>query len=122
MDCRDCRGVPVSNADSHLVAVLERCLDQSLAFVGDPVAEIDAVLRDNPGFIMGHCFKAGMLTQAMEVRIYRDMLASVEAAEGLADKANDREKGHIAALRAWVDGDFLRSGPALGAGGYLLSA
>ena len=106
MDCHDCRGVPVSNADQDLVAILERCLDQSLAFVGDPIADIDAVLRDNPGFIMGHCFKAGMLTQAMEVRIYRDILASVKAAERLIDKANDREKGHIAALLAWVDGDF----------------
>jgi tetratricopeptide (TPR) repeat protein len=42
----------------------------------------------------------------METRIYDDMLASVVAAEALRDKANDRERGHIAALRDWVDGDF----------------
>lgn len=106
MACHDCRGLPVSNANPEIVSALERCMEDTLAFTGDPVAAIDEVLSDHPGFIMGHCFKAGMLTQAMEVRIYGDMLASVEAAEALIDQANDREKGHIAALRAWVEGDF----------------
>ena len=55
---------------------------------------------------MGHCFKAAMLTQAMETRIYDEMLAHLRAAEALADRANDRERGHIAAIRAWSDGDF----------------
>ena len=106
MTLRDCRGVPISADSQDLVDTLDRCHDDSLAFRGDPVADIDAVLAQHPKFVMGHCFKAGMLSQAMEVRIYRDMLASVEAAEALSDDANDREKGHIAALRAWVDGDF----------------
>ena len=63
-------------------------MEDALAFTGDRVAAIDEIPGDHPGFIMGHCFKAGMLTQAMEVRIievriYDDMLASVEAAEAL---------------------------------------
>ncbi len=106
MGLTDCRGVPVSCDDPALIEALDRCHDDSLAFRGDPVAGIDEVLRDHPDFIMGHCFKAGMLTQAMETRIYDDMVASVEAAEALLPKANDREAGHVAATRAWIDGDF----------------
>jgi tetratricopeptide (TPR) repeat protein len=102
----DCRGVPVSTDDQSLINFLDQCLDTALAFDGDSVADISRLLTDHPEFIMGHCFKAGMLTQAMEVRIYDEMLASVEAAEAMADRANDRERGHIRALRAWVDGDF----------------
>ena len=103
---RDCRGVAVSTSDRLLVEALDRCHEQSLCFSGNPVAEISDILRDAPDFVMGHCFKAGMLTQAMETRIYDELVASVKAAEGLVAHANERERGHIGALRKWVDGDF----------------
>ncbi|MEE8535309.1 MAG: tetratricopeptide repeat protein [Kiloniellales bacterium] len=102
----DRRDVPVSTDSQAALDGLEAAHWESLEFAGDPVAAIDRVLVEHPDFIMGHCFKAGVLTQAMEVRIYEDMVASLEAAESLADKANDRERGHLAAIRAWVDGDF----------------
>jgi len=102
----DSRGVPVSCTDGELIVALDRAQEQSLAFFGDAVAGVNEVLDADPDFVMGHCFKAGMLTQTMETRIYNEMLASVEAAERLSANANDRERGHIAALRAWVDGDF----------------
>ena len=106
MSTRDSRGIALSNASAAAVAALDACLEDCLAFRGDPVARMDAVLDEHPDFIMGHCFKAGLLTQSMETRIYRDMVASVEAAERLAARANEREQRHIAAVRAWIDGDF----------------
>ena len=106
MSLLDCRGVPHSTDDRRALERLEAAHEDGLNFVGDPVAAIDEVLAEHPNFVMGHCFKAGMLTQAMETRIYDDMLASVVAAEALSSHANERERGHIAALRAWVDGDF----------------
>lgn len=106
MNCVDCRGLTVTCSDPAAIEGLERAHERLLVFDGDAVGTIDAVLKDHPDFIMGHCFKAAVLTQAMETRIYKDMLAAVEAAESLKDKANDRELGHIAAVRAWVDGDF----------------
>lgn len=106
MGLLDCRGVEVSTDDRRQIDALEAAHEESLTFQGDAVASISSVLDDHPDFVMGHCFKAGLLTQAMETRIYDDMLASVQAAEALKDKANDRERGHITALRAWVDGGF----------------
>lgn len=103
---RDCRGVPVSYRDRAAIEGLERAHECALAFRGDAIAEIDRVLAEHPGFVMGHLFKAGWLSQAMETRIYGSMVAAVEAAEALAAKANDRERGHLAAMRSWLKGDF----------------
>ncbi len=106
MSLSDCRGVPLSCTDPEQVAALEPLLEDFCAFRGDPVAGASAILEAHPDFIMAHIFKAALLTQAMETRIYDEMLASVVAAEGLWARANERERGHIKALRAWVDGDF----------------
>ena len=106
MSGSDIRGVPVSTSDPVCLDLLERALEAVNAFHGDPVALIDEALAHDPRFVMGHVFKAALLTQAMETRIYADMVRHLEAAEALAAGANDRERGHIAAIRAWVEGDF----------------
>lgn len=106
MGVTDCRGVPLSTDNPFLARALDRAIEDANAFAGDPIADIRALLQEHPDFIMGHCFVAGMLTQAMETRIYDCMVAALAAAERLAHLANDRERGHMAAVRAWVDGDF----------------
>lgn len=102
----DCRGVPVSYCDATAIDGFERALECTLAFRGDAIAEIDAVLDAHPDFVMGHLFKAAWLTQAMETRIYDEMVASVRRAEELSGQANDRERGHLAAVQCWIHGDF----------------
>ena len=102
----DCRGVPVSYTDRGAIEALERAHECALAFRGDAIAAIDRVLAEHPGFVMGHLFKAGWLSQAMETRIYDDMVAAVAAAEALSGSANDRECGHLEAMRRWLKGDF----------------
>lgn len=106
MTGRDFRGVPVSYDNAEAIAALEAAHEDTLAFQGDAIGKIEAVLKEHPSFVMAHCFKAAWLTQAMETRIYGEMVRSVEAAEALIARANDRERGHIKAVRAWVEGDF----------------
>ncbi len=55
---------------------------------------------------MGHCLRGGMMAVAAEKAAEPFLRESVEAAEALAGNANERERGHIAALRLWLDGDF----------------
>ena len=102
----DIRGVPVSYQDQSAIDGLERAIEMSLSFRGDAIAEIEAVLQEHPDFIMGWLFKAAWLTQAMETRIYGEMVAAMEEAERRLGTANDREKGHYEAVKAWVHGDF----------------
>ena len=103
---QDPRGVPVSYSNADAIEGLELAIETSLSFRGDACAVIDAVLEEHPDFIMAWLFKAGWLTQAMETRIYPDMVAALGEAEKRIAKANDREKGHFAAVKAWVQGDF----------------
>jgi tetratricopeptide (TPR) repeat protein len=102
----DPRGVPVSCAESGAIEGLEKALEMALAFRGDAIAQIDQVLDEHPNFIMGWLFKAGWLTQSMETRIYPDMVAAAAQAEKRLATANQRERGHFAAVEAWMQGDF----------------
>ena len=102
----DTRGVPVSYGDKSAIDGLELAVQTSLSFRGDAIAVIDETLKAHPDFIMGWLFKAGWMTQAMETRIYSEMVDALKQAEKHLSKANDREKGHYEAIHAWVNGDF----------------
>jgi len=102
----DIRGIPVSNASQSAIEGLDRAIEMALAFRGDAIAEIDTVLEEHPDFMMGWLFKAAWLTQAMETRIYKMMVDAFDNAGKHMKNVNDREKGHYAAVKAWVHGDF----------------
>ncbi|MBY8976980.1 tetratricopeptide repeat protein [Rhodobacteraceae bacterium NNCM2] len=102
----DCRGVPISYHDQRAIEGLERAHHCSLVFRGDAIAEIDKVLAEHPQFIMAHLFRAAWMTQAMETRIYDEMVRSFENAAALSARANNREMGHLAAVKKWINGDF----------------
>jgi hypothetical protein len=63
---------------------------------------------------MGHCMRAGLMLMAAEKSAQPELRRSVEAAEALASAANDRERGHTTATRAWLDGDFHRAAELYG--------
>jgi len=102
----DIRGIPVSHNNSAAIDGLDRAIEMAFGFRGDAVAEIDAVLNEHPGFIMGWLFKAAWLAQTMETRIYDLMVEAHEKASKHMANANDREKGHYEAVDAWIHGDF----------------
>ena len=102
----DVRGVPISYGNQDAIDGLELAIETSLSFRGDAIAVIEKTLEEHPDFIMGGLFKAGWMTQAMETRIYSEMVGALKEAEKRLSKANDREKGHYEAVHAWVNGDF----------------
>jgi tetratricopeptide (TPR) repeat protein len=105
----DKRGNPVSYADRRAIEALDQACDLLHAYQADPLAAVDRIIGDHPGFAMAHAFRAGALATATDKAFEPEMIKSVAAAEALAPKANDRERRHIAAVRAWLDGDWERA-------------
>lgn len=106
MALTDSRDVPVSTDNANSLACYERALDLLNGYFLDPLAEIEGALADDPDFVMGHCLRGGMMAVAAEKAAEQFLRESVEAAENLARHANERERGHITALRFWLNGDF----------------
>jgi tetratricopeptide (TPR) repeat protein len=103
---RDARGVPVSTNDPACLAAYERAQDLLHRYAGNPIAAIDEALARDPGFALGHAFKAAAILIATERPLEPELRAAVEAGEAVAASAGERERRHLAAARAWLDGDF----------------
>ena len=102
----DQRGNPVSYGVQTAIDSLDRVCDMLHAYQADPLAEVDKIIADHPDFAMAHAFRAGALATATDKAFEPEFIKSVQAAERLSSKANERERMHIDAVRAWRDGDW----------------
>jgi tetratricopeptide (TPR) repeat protein len=104
----DKRGNPVSYASQDAIDRFDQVCDKLHAYQADPVGEVDAILAEHPDFALAHAFRAGAFATATDKVFEDEALKSLRAAEALAPKANERERLHIAACRAWLDGEWER--------------
>ncbi|HUT48435.1 MAG TPA: tetratricopeptide repeat protein [Alphaproteobacteria bacterium] len=114
MPTTDIYGAEHSTDNANSIERYQEAVNLLLGFFNDPVEVIDQALAEDPGFVMGHCFKAGLLTTFTEKSVEPDLIASLKSAEALAGNANERERMHMTAARAWAEGDFTRSGRLYG--------
>jgi tetratricopeptide (TPR) repeat protein len=115
MSLTDIRGCPVSTDNPDALAAYEGAVELLHGYFGNPLAAIDAALDRDPGFVMGQCLRAALAVMAAEKAALPILATSVQAAEAAAGGANARERGHIAAARAWLDGDLERAVALYGA-------
>jgi tetratricopeptide (TPR) repeat protein len=109
MSLTDVRGVPVSTTNQASLEKYERAADLFLGYFNDPFATIDSALAEDPEFIMGLCLRAALIVSATDRNFEPELKSTVERLEALAPKANDRERQHMAAARAWLNGDYAGS-------------
>ncbi|MBE2263906.1 MAG: tetratricopeptide repeat protein [Burkholderiaceae bacterium] len=102
----DQRGNPVSYGHQAAIDALDQAMDRLHAYQADPLAAVDQILVEHPDFAMAHAFRAGMLATATDKAFESELIRSLQAALALAPKANDRERMHIFATRAWLAGDW----------------
>jgi len=115
MNLQDRRGVPVSTSNRRALDRYEDAIELFHSYFNDPLAAIDGALAEDPDFVLGHCFKAGLMLSATDKVAEAALEQSVAATEALWDGANERERGHISAARAWAQGRFDRAVELYGA-------
>jgi tetratricopeptide (TPR) repeat protein len=101
----DIRGNPLS-CSSAAARRLDGAIAKFHAYQADPIAEVDALLAEEPDCVMGHAFRAGILATTTDKAFDGELQASLAAAERLAPRANAREAAYIAAVRQWSDGKY----------------
>jgi tetratricopeptide (TPR) repeat protein len=109
MTLHDSRGLAVSSTNTASLEQLERATTLSASYYMDPLATIDAALVADPDFVAGHCLRAALAVMSTERGALPMLEESVAAIEAAGARANQRERMHAAAARAWLDGDFERS-------------
>ena len=106
---QDIRDVPVSSSSREAVDAFDRAVAESVLYIGDPVASAEAALEADPDFIPAQALIAMYNLLGNARPGLPAALAAIERAEAAAGRANARERGLIAALRAWYEGDFNRA-------------
>lgn len=106
MSLLDCRGLAVSTHNRKSLQAYEQALELSASYFLDPLAVIESALEEDPSFATGHCLRAALMIMTTDKNFEPVLAQSIEAIEALGRRANERERAHAAAARAWLQGDF----------------
>ncbi len=101
----DIRGNPLS-CSAAAATRLDGAIAKFHAYLADPIADIDAMLVEEPDCVMGHAIRACILATATDRAFDAELQSSLAAAERLAPRANAREGAYIAAARHFAAGDL----------------
>lgn len=104
----DHRGLALSCGSQESIDGYEQALIALHSYSGDPLKLIDDTLANDPDFFTGHAFRAALFVTAGDRRGVAELERSVKAAEALMARGygNERERAHIAAAQAWLEGRF----------------
>jgi tetratricopeptide (TPR) repeat protein len=83
----------------------ERALDLMVRHRGDPSAEVERLLADDPGYVPAHCLRAALIVLADAAPRRPTLAASLAVIEAARPDTNDPARRHAAAARAWLEGD-----------------
>src|SRR3712207_53904 len=104
---RDARGEPMIVGDAAASPErFEAALGDVVRFAGDPIGKIEAALAADPLLVLWHLLRAHTFLFALQPGFGAKAAASIAAAEALAGQANERERLHLAAAKAWGGGDL----------------
>ena len=105
----DLHGLPLTAPSDAAAAGFDETLRRYLGYRADTAQPLFATLEAEPGFAMGQCLK-GYLTLLGFKRANLPAAAdALRAAQAAAHGATERERVHVAALQAWIDGHLDRT-------------
>jgi tetratricopeptide (TPR) repeat protein len=102
----DIWGLPVSTPDAVARDLVDAALMRFVESRGGVGKALDAALRRDPGCAIALCFDAANRLLAAERAGDPAIARALARFERVGDRANDRERRHAAAARAWFDGEL----------------
>lgn len=102
----DARNCPLTTASVEALAEFEKAQRLFSIYAGDPLAALQAATDIDPAFALAHVMRAHLLISGAEMTARDDADAALKTAERYAAGLTAREGGHLAAARAWFNGDL----------------
>lgn len=102
----DARGCPVSTRSQAAIDRAEHAQWILLSYYGDALAALDEAIAADPHWALAHLMKANALLTVNEHGFTALARASFEQAKALAERANDRERAHMAATELCLAGQW----------------
>ena len=103
---KDARDNPVGTASSAALAHAETALWRMVSFFDAPIADIDAAVAADPGWMLPQVMRASFLLTLTEPSLLADAMAALAQADALAATATERERAHLAAAKRCAAGDW----------------
>ena len=100
----DERGLPLTGLDAAQIERYDALIHELYSYIPGVQNRLEALLQEAPGFVLGQVLRGysvmtdGLRSGLPQARAY------LERAEQLAGQATERERLHLGALRAWVEG------------------
>jgi tetratricopeptide (TPR) repeat protein len=105
----DSRGLVVATSSHEALAAFERAMELTHGYFNDPIAVADEAIAHDPSFVMPYALKAGLMAMGTDRSLHPAIKDILAAAQPHLRGATERERAHVAAVRAWLDGDFAGS-------------
>ncbi len=102
----DQRGNPVGTSSPDALKHAETALWRMCSFFDAPLADLDAAIAADPGWMLPHVMRASFLLTLTEPSLVADARAALEQADLLAAQAPERERAHWAAADRCAAGDW----------------
>jgi tetratricopeptide (TPR) repeat protein len=104
MACPDPRGNPCSSRSAAARDAAETALWRTMSFYDTPLADLDAASAHDPGWALPHVMRAGFLLSLTEPSMLAEAGRHLQHARTLADGATARERAHLEAVQAVLEG------------------
>jgi len=111
MTAKDALGLPLSGASTAAAELYQQALDAYACYSGEPFPKLRAAIADSPDFTLAHALMGYLSLVGGNARLRELAERAIAAAAALP--ADERERGHVAALQAFAAGEMRQAGRIL---------
>ena len=106
---RDAHGLSISTNSDAAIATFDHFVEGFLKNRADVGQRLSALLAADPALALAHTMQGNLYMMAYNQAFLAPARAAAAMATKLAADASPRERAHVDALNAWLDGDVDRS-------------